>query len=159
MSGAATRSAAAYGYERIRLDPRMEVVPHSEELSADELLLFTDRSDKDGSLTDCLSFVVMRPVFAPFFQKRRQERKSAPPSTNGDLERHHTTVEAGRRRAGSARAPERCFGTSIVRATIRTPVPVNTRALFGSNGGSFRYKAGVFGYPRGRYARVRPLIE
>jgi predicted nucleic acid-binding protein len=59
MSGAATLGVAAHGYERIRLDPRIEVVPCSGEMSAEALRLFTDRSDKDWSLTDCLSFVVM----------------------------------------------------------------------------------------------------
>lgn len=44
----------------IRLDPRIEVVAWSTELSAGALRLFTDRSDKDWSLTDCLSFFVMR---------------------------------------------------------------------------------------------------
>jgi predicted nucleic acid-binding protein len=39
--------------------PRIEVVPHSVELSADAIRLFTARSDKDWSLTDCLSFLVM----------------------------------------------------------------------------------------------------
>jgi hypothetical protein len=59
MSDAATRSIAAQGYERIRHDARIEVVPHSGELSAGAIALFTDRSDKDWSLTDCLSFIVM----------------------------------------------------------------------------------------------------
>jgi uncharacterized protein len=43
----------------MRYDPRIEVVPHSGELSAGAVRLFTDRSDKVWSLTDCLSFVVM----------------------------------------------------------------------------------------------------
>ena len=59
MSGAATRSIAAHGFERIRHDPRIEVVAHSGELSAGAIRLFTARSDKDWSLTDCLSFIVM----------------------------------------------------------------------------------------------------
>lgn len=59
MSGAATRGVAARAYEMIRLDPRIEVVACSLELRADALRLFSDRSDKDWSLTDCLSFVVM----------------------------------------------------------------------------------------------------
>ena len=59
MSDSSTRTTAARGYGRIRHDPRIEVVPCSGELSASALRLFTDRSDKDWSLTDCLSFVVM----------------------------------------------------------------------------------------------------
>jgi len=54
-----TRGTAALGYERIRHDPRIEVIPHTAELNAAALHPFTDRSDKDWSLTDCLSFVVM----------------------------------------------------------------------------------------------------
>ena len=53
------KGIAAIGYERVRLDPQIEVVPFSEELSAGALRLFADRSDKDWSLTDCLSFVIM----------------------------------------------------------------------------------------------------
>ncbi len=60
MSSAASRSAAAYGYERIRFDRQIEVVSHSEELTAAALRLFADRADKEWSLTDCHSFVVMR---------------------------------------------------------------------------------------------------
>ncbi len=59
MSGAQTRGIAAYAYQRVRLDPRIELVPFTNELSASALHLFADRADKDWSLTDCLSFVVM----------------------------------------------------------------------------------------------------
>ena len=40
-------------------DGYIEVVPHSGELSASAIRLFTDRSDQDWSLTDCLSFLIM----------------------------------------------------------------------------------------------------
>ena len=59
MSASSTRTHAARAYERIGQDPRIEVVPFSGELNADALRLFSSRSDKDWSLTDCLSFVVM----------------------------------------------------------------------------------------------------
>lgn len=59
MSGAATRKVAAEGFEQIRRDPLIEVIPHSDDLSEAALRLFSGRWDKDWSLTDCLSFVVM----------------------------------------------------------------------------------------------------
>lgn len=59
MSDPSTRTHAARAYERIRHDPRIEVVPFTGELSADALRLFSSRLDKDWSLTDCLSFVLM----------------------------------------------------------------------------------------------------
>ena len=40
-------------------DPRFEVVPLSEELYAEGMALFSARQDKEWSLTDCISFLVM----------------------------------------------------------------------------------------------------
>ncbi len=59
MSGAATRRVAAQGFDRVRHDPRIEIVPHDANINADALRLFAARPDKDWSLTDCLSFIVM----------------------------------------------------------------------------------------------------
>lgn len=59
MSGAATRKVAAEGFEQIRRDPLIEVIAHTEDLSEAAMRLFSGRLDKDWSLTDCLSFVVM----------------------------------------------------------------------------------------------------
>lgn len=59
MSGAATRKVAADGFERIHRDPLIEVIQQTEDLSQEAFRLFSSRSDKDWSLTDCLSFVVM----------------------------------------------------------------------------------------------------
>ena len=59
MSGAATRKIAANGFEQIRRDPLIQVIPHTEELREAAVHLFSSRLDKDWSLTDCLSFVVM----------------------------------------------------------------------------------------------------
>ncbi len=58
LSGAVTRKVAADGFEQIRRDPLIEVIPHSEDLSEAAIRLFASRLDKDWSLTDCLSFVV-----------------------------------------------------------------------------------------------------
>ncbi len=38
----------------------LEVVPLTEELFAEGLVLFLSRPDKEWSLTDCISFVVMK---------------------------------------------------------------------------------------------------
>jgi predicted nucleic acid-binding protein len=59
MSCAATRDIAAHGFERVRHEPRIEVVAHSRESTEEAIRLFTARTDKDWSLTDCLSFIVM----------------------------------------------------------------------------------------------------
>ena len=59
MSAAATRKVAADGFEQIRRDSLIEVVRQSEDLSEAAIRLFSGRLDKDWSLTDCLSFVVM----------------------------------------------------------------------------------------------------
>jgi uncharacterized protein len=59
MSAAPTRKIAAEGLKQIRRDPRIEVITHTEELTEAAVHLFSNRSDKDWSLTDCLSFVVM----------------------------------------------------------------------------------------------------
>lgn len=60
MSASPVRSVAARGYERIQIDSRIELVPGSVGLHTDAFRLFTDRYDKDWSLTDCLSFIVMQ---------------------------------------------------------------------------------------------------
>ena len=59
MCGAATRGAAAQAFDHIRHDPRIEVVPQNADLSSSAIELYTARTDKDWSLTDCLSFVIM----------------------------------------------------------------------------------------------------
>jgi predicted nucleic acid-binding protein len=52
----------SHGVELLRAleaDPAVVIVPVSEELYERAFTLFSDRSDKEWSLTDCLSFVVM----------------------------------------------------------------------------------------------------
>jgi hypothetical protein len=60
LSHASTRAIAAEGYRRTRADSHIEVVPFQPELTAGALELYRTRNDKDWSLTDCLSFVVMQ---------------------------------------------------------------------------------------------------
>ena len=59
LSEATTRSVAAEGYRRAHADTRIEVVPFESDLIDSAVQLYRTRPDKDWSLTDCLSFVVM----------------------------------------------------------------------------------------------------
>jgi len=59
LSDAATRGVAAEAYHRAHADARIEVVPFQAELIDSAVQLYRTRPDKDWSLTDCLSFVVM----------------------------------------------------------------------------------------------------
>jgi hypothetical protein len=44
----------------LRSNPACRIVPASKPLFDEGFLLYSDRPDKDWSLTDCISFVVMR---------------------------------------------------------------------------------------------------
>ena len=59
FSDASARGVAAEGYRRAHADARIEVVPFESELIDAAVQLYRTRPDKDWSLTDCLSFVVM----------------------------------------------------------------------------------------------------
>jgi hypothetical protein len=59
LSDARTRRAAAEGYWRVHADVNVEVVPFHRALIESAVQLYRTRPDKDWSLTDCLSFVVM----------------------------------------------------------------------------------------------------
>ncbi len=59
LSDAGTRTIAAEGYTRVHADRRIVVVPFEAELSDAAIWLYRNRADKNWSLTDCLSFVVM----------------------------------------------------------------------------------------------------
>jgi predicted nucleic acid-binding protein len=59
MSGSGSRGAAAEGFKRIRRDSKIEMIPHSAELTTSAVRLFAGRLDKNWSLTDCSSFVIM----------------------------------------------------------------------------------------------------
>lgn len=59
LSDASTRAIAAEGYRRVHADRQIEVVSLQPELSDAAIGLYRDRADKNWSLTDCLSFVIM----------------------------------------------------------------------------------------------------
>lgn len=53
------RAATAALLAHFESDPNIEVIPLSEELFGEAARLYRDRSDKEWSLTDCVSFIVM----------------------------------------------------------------------------------------------------
>ena len=59
---ASTGRRRAFGQlvARLRADPENEIVPPSEELMDRGMKLYDARPDKEWSLTDCISFVVMK---------------------------------------------------------------------------------------------------
>ena len=60
MSKVSTRRTAAESCLRARADARIQVVLFDAELMLAATEFYRDRPDKNWSLTDCLSFVVMR---------------------------------------------------------------------------------------------------
>jgi predicted nucleic acid-binding protein len=54
------RHAAIRLLRALEADPAVEIVPLSEELYRRALHLFSERGDKEWSLVDCLSFVIMQ---------------------------------------------------------------------------------------------------
>lgn len=54
------RRAAVELLTGIRSDPGVVIVPMSDDLYTEALTLFANRPDKEWSLIDCISFVVMR---------------------------------------------------------------------------------------------------
>jgi predicted nucleic acid-binding protein len=60
LCAARTRATAVAVEARLRTNPRVTVVDASADLFRRGLDLFADRPDKDWSLTDCISFVVMK---------------------------------------------------------------------------------------------------
>jgi predicted nucleic acid-binding protein len=59
LSDVSTRRIAAESYLRVRADARIEVLPLQAELMDSAIQLYRDRPDKNWSLTDCLSFLVL----------------------------------------------------------------------------------------------------
>lgn len=60
LTGPLFRVRAADLLAGMEHDPRFVIVPWDENVYSAALDLFRDRPDKDWSLTDCMSFVVMR---------------------------------------------------------------------------------------------------
>ena len=60
LSAPSSRAKVPVLLARIRSDPNIEVIPASSELFEVGLQLHVQRPDKEWSLTDCISFVVMR---------------------------------------------------------------------------------------------------
>lgn len=60
MSRAAARSTFSDFVRRARANPITEIVPASPKLFDTAMALFESRPDKEWSLTDCTSFVIMR---------------------------------------------------------------------------------------------------
>jgi hypothetical protein len=54
------REAAVSIIEMLENDPDVKIIPWQEDLFAEAFELFRGRADKEWSLTDCMSFVVMR---------------------------------------------------------------------------------------------------
>ena len=59
LADVSTRRVAAESCLRVRADAHIEVVPFQAELMVSAIELYRGRPDKNWSLTDCLSFVVM----------------------------------------------------------------------------------------------------
>ncbi|HEX6038193.1 type II toxin-antitoxin system VapC family toxin [Longimicrobium sp.] len=54
------RDAAVAVLDTVAQDPRIHVIPLTDDLYADALSLFRQRKDKEWGMTDCVSFVVMQ---------------------------------------------------------------------------------------------------
>jgi predicted nucleic acid-binding protein len=60
MADSSTRQAFTNFYYAVRLDPQVSVVQPEQHFFDEGLELYRTRLDKDWSLTDCISFVVMQ---------------------------------------------------------------------------------------------------
>ena len=60
LADAANRQACVEFIEDLVRNPRVAVIPPSQALLQTGLELYRDRPDKEWSLTDCISFVVMK---------------------------------------------------------------------------------------------------
>jgi uncharacterized protein len=60
MADASTRQAFTSFYDALRVDPQVSIVQPEQYIFDERLELYRTRPDKGWSLTDCISFVVMR---------------------------------------------------------------------------------------------------
>ena len=60
MAGVEDREAFLHFYDALRKEPDVEIFEADKALFEGGLALFRDRPDKEWSLTDCISFVVMK---------------------------------------------------------------------------------------------------
>ncbi|HVX84819.1 MAG TPA: PIN domain-containing protein [Phycisphaerae bacterium] len=60
LCAAKSRAVFVVLHERLRQNPRVTIVPPEQRLYGAGLELYRQRPDKDWSLTDCISFVVMQ---------------------------------------------------------------------------------------------------
>ena len=60
MAGPADRQTFIHLHQALSTDPDVTIVPPEPAIFAEGLALYADRPDKEWSLTDCISFVVMQ---------------------------------------------------------------------------------------------------
>ena len=60
MADVTTRQAFTDFYDAVRVDPQVSIIQPEQRYFNDGLELYRTRLDKDWSLTDCISFVVMQ---------------------------------------------------------------------------------------------------
>ena len=92
LSDSSTRALACEGYRRTHADPTIEVVAFHTELIAAALELYRTREDKNWSLTDCMSFAVMK-------RRGLKEALTLPPPGLGPQYHVHYVARPERRRA------------------------------------------------------------
>jgi predicted nucleic acid-binding protein len=59
LAGLRYRKAAVQSLDAVENDPKIEIIPITEELYARAFELYWNRPDKEWGLIDCISFIVM----------------------------------------------------------------------------------------------------
>ena len=60
LSGVSDRQTFVDFYRAVQNDPSIKIIPASDELFGAGIHLYGARADKEWSLTDCISFIVMK---------------------------------------------------------------------------------------------------